>query len=257
LAQGANDYAALLNTNHEKWNEYGTSTRKHIEIISHQLRVEQIRPLMFAVARHFSIKEARKAFRLFVSWSVRFLVVGGRGGLLDRNYSVAAEQVGTGKITTAKGLEKLMADVVPSDAEFETAFSTARVSQNQLARYYLRALELQVSGEEEPELVPNDAEDVINLEHIIPSTPSDEWTIDPEMASALNKRLGNMVLLQATANVAAGNDGFAAKKPTYKKSKFALTVEVAKHSAWGLEQISERQKRLAKLATKTWPIVVA
>ena len=35
---------------------------------------------MFAVARHFATNEAAKACRMFVSWSVRFLVVGGRGG---------------------------------------------------------------------------------------------------------------------------------------------------------------------------------
>src|SRR5262249_36383479 len=78
-ADAANDYVALFNGDHSKWNAYGTSTRNHISTINRDLRVEQIRPLMFAVARHFSIKEAQKAFRLFVFWSVRFLVVGGRG----------------------------------------------------------------------------------------------------------------------------------------------------------------------------------
>jgi hypothetical protein len=28
-----------------------------------------------------------------VYWSVRFLIVGGRGGLLDRNYSLRAQEV--------------------------------------------------------------------------------------------------------------------------------------------------------------------
>jgi len=54
------------------------------------LRVQQIRPLMFAVSRHFSNTEADKAFRLFVSWSVRFLIYGGRGGMLDTQYSLRA-----------------------------------------------------------------------------------------------------------------------------------------------------------------------
>ena len=83
-AEGANDYAALFNSDHKKWNEYGRNIRKHLAIINRDLRVEQIRPLMFAVSRHFAVKEAELAFRMFVFWSVRFLIAGGRGGLLDR-----------------------------------------------------------------------------------------------------------------------------------------------------------------------------
>lgn len=78
LAESANDYAALLNPTHKKWNAYGTSTRRHINTIITNLRVEQLRPLMFAVAKYFSVAEAKLAFRLFVSWSVRFLIVGGK-----------------------------------------------------------------------------------------------------------------------------------------------------------------------------------
>ena len=58
IAATANDYAALFNPDHSKWNEYGSSTRKHISIINRDLGVEQIRPLMLAVARHFPAAEA-------------------------------------------------------------------------------------------------------------------------------------------------------------------------------------------------------
>jgi hypothetical protein len=92
-SESADDYAALFNPGATKWNEYGTTTRKHLATINRDLRVEQIRPMMFAVARHFSVNEAKKAFRLFVYWSVRFLIVGGRGGLLDRNYSLRAQEI--------------------------------------------------------------------------------------------------------------------------------------------------------------------
>jgi hypothetical protein len=54
------------------------------------LRVKQIRPLLFAVARHFDPIEADKAFRLFVSWSVRFLSVtpAMAAGVSDRMWSL-------------------------------------------------------------------------------------------------------------------------------------------------------------------------
>ena len=84
---------------------------------------------MFAVAKNFGIQEAKRAFRLFVCWSVRFLVVGGRGGFLDTNYARVAHEVGKGNITTAKQLKDFMADVVPTDAVFEAAFAEARVEK--------------------------------------------------------------------------------------------------------------------------------
>jgi hypothetical protein len=258
LADGAHDYAALLNPEHRKWNDYGTSTRKHVSIIRRDLKVYQIRPLMFAVARRFSVKEAKLAFRLFVFCSVRFLIAGGRGGFLERNYGLIAQEVGTGKLKTAAELSDAIEKIAPSDALFEAAFAEARVSQNYLARYYLRSLELSAKLDPEPELVPNE-EQVINLEHVLPENPdAGEWPgIDPETAEAYYRRIGNMVLLQATRNSIIGNSSFAKKKEVLKDSAFILTAQVADYAAWGLEQIVTRQKLLARMAVATWPLRVA
>ncbi len=255
LADSAPHYVALLNPHHEKWNAYGTVTRKHIETLL-ALRVEQIRPLLFAVSRHFSVEEAKLAFRLFVSWSVRFLIAGGRGGLLDRHYGLRAQEIGTGQITTTKQLAKRMGDVVPADAVFESAFADARVSNAGLARYYLRALERKVKNQSDPELLPNEDEGSVNLEHILPENPGTEWNIDPETAMAYYKKIGNMALLRAQVNVALGNGSFADKKPHLAASELVLTAEAGAEDMWGAAQIIERQKRLARLAIETWPLAI-
>jgi hypothetical protein len=253
MSSAAQDYAAIFNFDHAKWNPYGSAARDYLTTMIRDLRVEQIRPLMFAVARHFDVEEAKKAFRLFVFWSVRFLIVGGRGGLLDRNYSVAAHEVTTGKVTTAQGLADLLKGILPNDAIFEASFAEARVSQTHLARYYLRALERTRKGVNDPELIPND-DTVINLEHILPNNPQEFWPdIDPDSASANWKRIGNMVILQAKVNSNIGNRPFAEKKEAFAKSAFNLTADVAKYTQWGEAEIEDRQKGLAKLAIKTWP----
>jgi len=254
-ADSASDYAALFNSDHKKWNEYGTSTRKHIATINRDLRIAQIRPLMFAVARHFSVKEAKAAIKLMVLWSVRFLIAGGRGGLLDRNYALRAQEITSGKIKSADALRKALSDIIPTDALFEAAFAEARVSQVFLARYLLRALELKAKCDPEPENIPNDEENVINLEHVLPENPNDNWPeIDADTASALVKRLGNMVLLQAKTNAVIGNSGFQEKKKHLKDSAFMLTSAVAKYPSWGSKEIKDRQSKLAKLAVETWAI---
>lgn len=257
LAEGANDYAALFSSDHAKWNEYGTSTRKNISTINRELKVEQIRPLMFAISRHFSVKEAQQAFRLLVFWSVRILIGGLRGGVPDRHYALTAQAIGEGRITTAKELTKAMAEIVPNDTLFEDAFVKARVSQVRLARYYLRAMEAKQRGVPEPEWVPSEDEQIINLEHILPEHPQSNWPdLDPEAATANYKRIGNMVILQAKKNSIIGNKSFAEKRDVLKNSNYALTAEVAEYDQWGIEEIEDRQKSLAQLAVKTWPVQI-
>lgn len=257
LANSANDYAALFNSDHKKWNEYGTNTRRCIATINRDLRVEQIRPLMFAVSKHFSPKEAKVAFKLFVFWSVRILIVGTRGGLLDRNYAVNAQEIGSGKIKTAQELANALQDVIPSDTLFQTAFSEARVSKAFLARYYLRALEMNKNGQSDAELIPTDDEASVNLEHLMPENPGELWpNIDHDVVSAYFRRLGNMVIMQAKKNSMIGNSSFSDKKKELKQSAFLLTSEVAQSSSWGVEEIKERQKKLAELAVKTWPLSI-
>jgi len=178
--------------------------------------------------------------------------------LLDRNYSVCAHAIGNGKIKTAKDLQNQMAEVVPSDALFEAAFSEARVSQVILARYYLRAMEQKRKGQDEPEFVPMDEENVINLEHILPENPDESvWDkIDRETAAAYYKRIGNMAIFQARKNSLIGNSAFVDKKKLLKESAFLLTSELSKYDSWGPKEINERQKELAKLAVQTWPIKI-
>ena len=43
-------------------------------------------------------------------------------------------------------------------------------------------------------------------------------------------------------------------KKAYKNSTFSLTKEVANKATWGSKEIEDRQKELAKIAVKTWPI---
>ena len=250
--QASQDYAALSSGRHPKWSDYKPSTRQHIDTMAEHLRVKQIKPLMFAVATHFDPEEADKALRLFVSWSVRFLIFGGRGGMLDTQYSLRAKDVGTKHITKARELRDAMKSYVPSDAEFEAAFAVARVSRAYQARYYLRALENTTKQVTQPEYVPNESVADINLEHVMPLNAGEEWDIDDDLAETSQNLLGNMVLLKSNQNRDLGNLPFAEKRPIYAKSGYDLTKRVASYDQWTLDEIRDRQMKLAKLAIKTW-----
>jgi Protein of unknown function DUF262/Protein of unknown function (DUF1524) len=255
LSDSAVTYAAILNPNHELWTNFGATARSHMATLN-LLGMVQLRPLLLATLEKFPEAEVRKAMRHLVSWAVRFLITGRLGtGPLEQHYSQRAKEVRQGKLSNAKALLAAMKAVVPDDGEFKEAFRTASVSKAHLARYYLNALERQARGEASPELVPNPNEEEVNLEHILPLSPSAEWEhILPDVARANAKRLGNLVLLRASANSAAANAGFGMKRAILKASEFKLTSHVAKNTDWGPAQIDKRQQQLADLALIVWPI---
>jgi hypothetical protein len=239
---------------HDFWTEYGTTAKDHMATLN-ELGMVQIRPLLLAVLNNFTVAEARKALRLMVTWSVRFLIFGGLGGgALESQYCQRAVDIRSGKIGSTKELLNAMKDIVPTDSQFKKAFENATISKDHLARYYLRVLENQVQNKAEPELIPNSNEEIVTLEHILPENPSPAWgNIEPEVAKAYHKRLGNMALLTRRINSDAGNKGFANKQPYYQTSDFELTKSLTMYKKWGIEQIEERQKELAEIASQAWP----
>src|SRR5579864_1507664 len=259
LENTASDYVALLQAlDHPGLAALGADTRAAIYTITGLFGIEQIRPLMLAVLKNFSTTEARLAYVKFVSWSVRYLVVGGAGGgTLEKNYGELAFAVTGGSFQTAKQLADKMNGVVPNDIEFQRAFETNTVSKSVLARYYLRSMEKITNGEDHPYLGEFErAESKINLEHIMPETASQAWGVPQELVDANYKRLGILCLLIPKANVKIGNSKYPEKVPIYKDSTFTTTQQVADYSIkeWGVEQIDKRQSALAKLAPKIWKL---
>ncbi|MBC2714337.1 MAG: DUF262 domain-containing protein [Desulfobacteraceae bacterium] len=252
----ANYYVALLSPlDHSTWSGLGKSTRYHIHVITNILRIMQIRPLMLAIAFKFDGDEKRKAFKLLLSLSVRFLIFGvsGSGGL-EKNYGSIARNIMDEKITKSKQIVPAMTVNVPSNKAFEDAFKNAKVNKTYLARYYLRAIEIFKRGEQNPEFGGIDDTMTYNLEHVLPLKLSDRWNIEPEVASAFQKRLGNMVLLNPTQNTQLGNGSFDDKRKILEKSTLITTQDAGRHVHWTPDVINERQKELSKVVAKIWTI---
>jgi uncharacterized protein YjbK len=102
--------------------------------------------------------------------------------------------------------------------------------------------------------VANEEAEDINLEHVLPQTPSKDWKIDSETAQAALRLLGNMVLLRANQNADLGNATFDEKKKVFKQSGYSITNQVADYKKWTLDEIRDRQSKMAKIAVKTWSL---
>lgn len=253
-AAAAKDYVAIVRPDDPKWRVYPPTARQDVETLLNHLRVNQIKPLLFAIAHYLDPIEGAKALQLCVSWSVRFLIVGGRGGMLDTQYSRRAHEIGNGTITKARELRAAMKQYVPSNEEFEQAFAVAHVSRGWLARYLIRAIEKTRKSLPCPEYVENKEVKDVNLEHVLPVRPGPAWKIDPDTADSLFNLLGNMALISSLKNTEAGNNGFDEKKPILAGSGYLFTSDIAEYAAWGRDEILERQRKMASYVGKTWPL---
>jgi hypothetical protein len=211
---------------------------------------------MLAVASKFSPAEAAEVFRMLISCGVRMLIAGStRSGSIEEKIAGAAHAVFTGKITDSKAVRPILQSVAPTDEQFKVGFEIATVSKISLGRYYLRSLEMTAKGEPSPWFVPNDDRQAITMEHVLPQNPGPQWTaFDNETAAAYTKRIGNLVLLPAKSNAALANNDFATKAAVFGQAPYELTRQVAGAPNWTPEVIANRQRILAELALRTWPL---
>lgn len=255
LVENARLYSCLLNPSDDFWKSYGNGARHSISVLL-ELRFTQPRPLMLAVISKFDAKQCERFFNFLVTCSIRFTVVGALGSsALENFYSNQAAAIRKGEIGSVDDLIKILCKEVPDDNYFRSAFESARVSSPIHARYYLRAMESSILGKE-LEFVPNENPDVVTLEHVVPRNPEGGvWgEFSEDEVDVYAKRLGNLALLKKGANSALGNKPFEEKKKILSDSDFLLTKEIAQFNEWNKDAIESRQKKLAEVAIKTWPI---
>jgi len=99
---------------------------------------------------------------------------------------------------------------------------------------------------------------VNTIEHTLPQTVDEEWKkylgadASDEHLDSMIDTLGNLCLLSAPANSAAGQNPFQAKQAAYSPIT-ALARDIKEHQGpWNLKAIRERSGKLAKIALKTW-----
>ncbi len=255
LCNTAKIYSALINTEHEFWNNYDPKVREWVAAIN-LLGMTQIRPLLLAILEKFHADNVRKSFEKLVAVAVRFQIVGGAGGgSLEKIYGETAKSVSESKLTTVADVVKAFT-TLPVDSAFEQAFTVASISKQKLARYYLRSLEDGASSVDDKEKVPSKDPGRVNLEHVLPLTLNSEWqkSWNIDEARAFQSRLGNLALLSSKGNSSVGNEAFRKKKDLYNKSGFHFTKLLSNYENWDKSSIDDRQRLMANIAVKVWSV---
>ncbi|MBI1684880.1 DUF262 domain-containing protein [Caulobacter hibisci] len=251
----SNDYVAIASADSEKWNGYPHKTRELLRVLD-LFDIKPFRPLLLAIANKFEPAEAADAFEKLVSYGVRLIIAAStRTGSVEQPLAKAAKQVFDGEIVTAKSMSAALLSIVPADEVFQQAFEIATVSQAKFARYYLRSVELAAKGQSEPWLIPNDNPEALNLEHILPQKPMANWPeYDEDQVRVYSKRIGNLALLQVTANSDLKSAPFSEKVTVFGESELLTTKMISEQAEWAPKSIIERQKALAKWALTAWPL---
>jgi hypothetical protein len=248
-------YVAMFNPEHEKWNAYPDSMRRAIQTLN-LLNIRTLRPLMLAAASTFEPRDAADLFRMLISWGVRLIVASNTSqGSVEEPLANAGYRIFCEDLSDPVAVRKELIGVIPTNDEFQRAFETATVSKAAIARYYLRSLEMAAKNEATPWFIPNDDRQTINLEHVLPESPGENWpAFDDETVRTHAKRIGNMALLLAKNNSDLKSYGFAEKQVVYQQSPYELTRQIGTALRWAPSEIESRQRILSELALKAWPL---
>ncbi len=247
-------FAAVLDPNHGYWVELPRA-KLHVSELS-LFRVRQPIPLLFAAWEEFSRDDFIRVLKLVSAVSFRYGIVSGLNpNALESVYHRAAKAVTDGAAATPAAVFEYLKPVYVADEKMRQDFSMLELDpkgrRRKLVKYILARLEHQVAGRAcDPDTDPG------TIEHVLPEHPGESWTetYAPELWDSDAYRLGNLTLLEASANRAVANSSYGAKLAAYGRSTYALTRELPELAPeqWTPELVAQRQRRLARAAALVW-----
>ncbi|MCM1981988.1 DUF262 domain-containing protein [Lyngbya confervoides] len=253
LTDSAEVYSSFFDSQSSLWHS-SSNLRADIEALQ-VFKVNLCYSVLLAAWESVEEEVFRKILKMMVVISFRYNVIcGSRPTPLEDAYSKAAIYIRDKKPKTAQSVFEILSDFYPDDKIFTDSFSHKVISNNPpLCRYILCSLNDYLMNSKE--LVTNSNGSDLNLEHILPRNPGRKWLLDinnKDYKLYIN-RLGNMTLLDSVPNRKLGNSLFESKmKEAYKKSSLRITKDLEKYSVWGISEIEDRQKELAKVACQVW-----
>lgn len=230
------------------------------------LNAEQMRPLVFALVRHWGEededmrKDLAIALEILCACHVRLFVAGTAGsGSAESSYCALAVQVTGNELKSSRDLVKAITaeEFVPKDARFRDEFALFRPSSEKVARCLLTMMANYELPRESP-LV--DDPNVITLEHVYPKKPdkAGDWPqFKKEIRTDMLKAMGNLTLLLREDNVKARNRPYAYKREEiYSDSGVSMTRKLASDypDPWTPKSIRSRQEDMANHAVQVWTV---
>jgi len=254
LERRAELFAALSDPNHGYWIET-PACRPHVRDLN-LFRVRQMTPLLFAAWERLSRDDFVRVLKLVSVISFRYSVVSGLNtNALEPVYHEAAKGLLDGRASTPAEVFARLKAIYVDDVKFGQDFTRLVIDtsgqRKKLAKYILARLEEDASARAcDPDTDP------ASIEHVLPENPSNAWEamFPREHWDSAIYRLGNLTLLDPSANRQVGNAEYPAKHAEYRKSRYEITRKLAEDAPteWTLPLVEVRQLRLANRAVHLW-----
>ena len=247
-------FAAILDSNHGYWMDR-PGAKPYVGELN-LFRIRQPIPLLFAAWEAFSKEDFIRVLKLVSAISFRYTVVSGLNtNALEPVYHQAAKAVTDGEALTPgvvfERLKRIYVDDEKMRQDFALLEIDTRGQRKKLAKYILARLEQYASGRAcDPDTDPG------TIEHVLPENPAEIWneTYPSEKWEDGVYRLGNLTLLEASANRNVGNESYLNKLAAYDQSTCELTRQISRMAPeqWTPELVDNRQRQLAKSAAEVW-----
>lgn len=251
-------FAALADPTHSYWIEL-PAARPFIRDLN-LFRVRQMTPVLFAAWERFSQDDFVRVLAMVTVIVFRYLIVSGLNpNVIESIAHEAAKAILDGRAATPAAVFTLLAPMYVDDAKFIADFAALTIDtsgqRKKLAKYILAKIESDLSGRYcDPDADP------ATVEHILPENPSQEWEAFFPRAQweAALYRLGNLTLLEASANRRAANALYRDKLDLYRQSGYEVTRRIPDLAPeeWTMALLERRQQELARRAAHVWRVDV-
>lgn len=258
LSDTARDYVAI--GDYTLWPDdlhFGLAFQSTLDDLK-LFRVTQCYPVLLNAIQLFQDPaKVAKTFRSVANFSFRYNIIGnGNPGSMELIFGRIAHGIRTGIYLSPEAVADELRDT-SRDVDFRTQFEQAIFpkSKAKLARYTLAKINNHLQGGEQ---IANPDSKEVNLEHILPQNPGPDWLaafsagVDP---TDYVYRLGNLTLLRSKLNADAANKSFKDKQQlAFSKSDLVLNHGLDTLAQWGENEIESRQREMAKVALRVWPL---
>lgn len=252
LYENVNFYNSLYNPKSNIWSKEETNYLTIIKLFKSDICF----PLLLNAKTFLDNYEFLKVLRDVVNIIFRFVVIGGKNPRdLENVFNESARAIYKREITKAIELYKTyLNSVFIKDEEFKNDFANCNINtnkDNQLAKYILSKIELNMSGVE-----PNINSKTLSIEHILPQHPNSNWfdNFDKNNIEHFVFRIGNLTLLETSKNQEIARESFEIKQKAYKISKYKMTQNLDDIIEWNSTEIQKRQKEMSNIAATIWKI---
>lgn len=167
-------------------------------------------------------------------------------------FASLAKQIFDGDCSSVDQVVERIKLQTTANSIFEENFSNWSGTPNskETIRYIFRKIHAYKCANREINIDNSD----VQIEHIMPQDKTLWPQINDQDHQEYLWKLGNLCLLDGALNSINSNKPFNEKKDAYKDSMIEPNSKIADYSSWGITEIKQRQKSLAKDALDIWKI---